>query len=351
MLKKQILAAALVALLALFVAACGGSDDDTGSTSAETGAETSSSEPAGEVGTAPDGFELSPEIADRVADGEPHIVVSYGYPGIPFAVPLKKGAESAGETLGADVEFTGPASGKPEEQVSELQTLITQGKVDALAVAPLSAETLNPVIDQAIEAGIPVINVNIESPGSKSLAYVGSPIIEGGEVAGEQLVKVLAGEKGKVPVFTLDASSVVLGERYEGMQKAVEGSGIELTDLIEGGTEPAEEFSAVQNGMKANPDAIAIGSVDCCTATAAAKWAQQEGEDLPVYGFDASQEILDFIKTGAMAFSVGQNPRDQTETAVTMLYEYLKGGGAIEDKSIPVTLITKDNLSEIESEG
>lgn len=345
---KKIVAALMVAALAVFVAACGGSDDSSSSESASTGSTEAST---GKVGTAPNGFELSSEIEDRVAGGEPHIVVSYGYPSIPFAVPLKKGALSAGEKLGADVEFTGPASGKPEEQVSELQTLITQGNVDALAVAPLSAETLNPVIAQAIDAGIPVINFNIESPGSKSLAYIGATIEEGGEIAGEELAKLTAGEKGKSVVFTLDASSAVLGERFAGIEKGAEGSGIEFVGPIEGGTDPAEEFSAVQNGMTANGDAIAITSVDCCTATAAAKWAQQEGEEIPVSGFDASEEILDFIRSGAMAFSVGQNPRDQAEAAVTMLYDYLKNGGSIENQAIPNTLITKANVDEVESEG
>ena len=50
---------------------------------------------------------------------------------------------------------------------------------------------------------------------------------------------------------------------------------LEFVGPINTGIEPGQMFNAIQNAMQANPDAIAIASVDCCSIVGAAKWAEQ----------------------------------------------------------------------------
>ena len=58
---------------------------------------------------------------------------------------------------------------------------------------------------------------------------------------------------------------------------------------INTGIEPGQMFNAIQNAMQANPDAIAIASVDCCSIVGAAKWAEQADRagDIVIVGTDA----------------------------------------------------------------
>ena len=58
-------------------------------------------------------------------------------------------------------------------------------------------------------------------------------------------------------------------------------------------------FNAIQNAMQANPDAIAIASVDCCSIVGAAKWAEQADRagDIVIVGTDALQQTLKYIET------------------------------------------------------
>ena len=54
-----------------------------------------------------------------------------------------------------------------------MEDLITQ-KVDGIAIGPCDSEALTPYIDQAVEAGIPVLCFDTDAPNSKRVGYVGT---------------------------------------------------------------------------------------------------------------------------------------------------------------------------------
>jgi simple sugar transport system substrate-binding protein len=338
--------AAACAVLSLGVAACG--DDKESGNASEPGAASAAET---KTGTAPNGFTLSPEIADRVKTGKPHIVVSTSNTSVPFAKPLREGAEKAAAEFDVDVDFIGPATGKPEDQVSELQTLIAQNKVDAIAVAPVSNDAMKPIVAQAIKAGIPIISFNTNNETSEQLAFVGQDLKESGRVEAAELLKLTGDKKGKVVVFSVDTGAGWSNDRMAGFKEGIAGSGLEAVGPVNTGFEPGQIFNAVQNAMKANSDAIAVASLDCCSITGAAKWAADVKTDIPVLGHDAVQQTLDYIKDGVIDVSLGQDPVSQTYGAVKMLDDYLRRGGTIEDIQTPIVVITKDNVDDIKPEG
>lgn len=339
----------VLAAVMLFAIACGSVVQPSTSTSNNTAS--SSSSPAGSAG----GFQLASYIKQHVKEGKKlTILVDYHDPSLAFAIPIRKGVEQAAKDFGVDARLIGPANGSAADQVSELQTLITQHKVDALAVSSASNDALKPVIAQAYDAGIPIISFNTDNPGSKEMAFVGQDLKKSGEIEAQELLKLLNGKKGKVVVFSVDTGAGWSHDRFSGFQSGIsQASGITVVGPVNTGNEPSQAYNVVQNTMTANPDAIAIASLDCCSLDAAAKWVQQNHKagQILVVGFDALPQTLDFIRQGVVQLSISQNPFKQGYDSVKILYEYLTKGTPIHSEDTGALLVTKENVDQVTPEG
>jgi ribose transport system substrate-binding protein len=132
---------AIVATLVVVTAACTGDDsgeaDATGTTGQDTGA-------GSETGAG------SGETVSIVASVPP---TDHGWLGQIAA----KAEEAAAQW--DDVEFRLLEAADADSQASQIQTVINE-QPDALVVLPYDGEQLTPVAEQAMEAGIPVVNVD-----------------------------------------------------------------------------------------------------------------------------------------------------------------------------------------------
>ena len=225
--------------------------------------------------------------------------------------------------------------------------------MDGIAVASTNNDAIKPILEEAVAAGIPIISAFTNNPGSAQLAYIGTELRRSGVTLGEELLKVLDGKTGKVIVVSQDAAAGWSMTRFEGFQEALDGSGLEIIGPINVGIEPAQELNFVQNAMTADPDAIAIASVDCCSFVSAAQWVAENGKtgEIAVVGFDALQSTLNNIEDGVVAFALSQQPAAITHDAITMLYDYLVNGVPLEDKVMDVVPVTQENAADFLPEG
>ena len=76
--------------------------------------------------------------------------------GIPYFETSNVWGTKAGEDLGCEVIYTGPTTGDAAAQANIVQDMITKG-VDCIAISPLDASAIEPVLKQAKEEGIKVI--------------------------------------------------------------------------------------------------------------------------------------------------------------------------------------------------
>lgn len=300
-------------------------------------------------------FQLASYISDRVDSGKPlRIAISFNNTSISFATPIKSGIADAATDLKVDANMVGPSDGDTAKQVSQIQTLIEQKAIDGLAVASGSPDALKPVIDQAFNAGIPVIAFNSGNPGSKQMAFVGQDLVASGVAAGDELLSLL-GDKtsGKIVVFSGDGGGGWSIDRFTGFKSAFDGTDFEITDQVTTGFEPNQAYNVVESTMAGAGDVVAIQSMDCCSFTAAGKWVEQNSKvgSILIGGYDYSQTIHDYIADGLLTFTVGQNPYDQGYQSVKILVDFLRDGTPIADYLTDVQLITKDNLDDARIEG
>lgn len=311
---------------------------------------------SGNDGAAADGsFHLAGYIQERIDAGEPlRIKLSYHDPSLAFATPISEGMERAGEELGADVQLIGPTGGDAAKQVSELQTLIQQKSVDALAVSSASSDALKPVIAQAHDAGIPIISFNTDNPDSQQMGFVGQDLKGSGQSQAEELVAALGdGATGKVVVFSLDTGAGWSHERFSGFEAGLEGSSLEIVGPVNVGNEPNAAYNTVESTMAGQSDVVAIAGLDCCSTTAGAQWIQQSGNTgtITMVGFDLLPSTAEFVGNGVVTFTISQNPSEQGYQAVKVLHDFLTSGTVISGVDTGAQFITKENLGEATVEG
>lgn len=266
----------------------------------------------------------------------------------------RAGVVKATKQLGVNATLQGPPTGKAEDQVNLIQTLVTQHKVDGIVVAAVNVDSLKPVIQAAWSAGIPLISAFTDQPGSKQLAFIGEDNEKFGVYEGKLLAKRLAGKSGKVVMLSVDTAAGWSTARIAGLKKGLATNpGLTAVGPINTSIEPSQMFNAIQSAMQANPDAIAIASVDCCSVDGAAKWVQTSGKtgQIPVVGTDALQATLNYIKGGQVIFSISQNPAGQVFGAIKMLKVFITKGTHPKTVILPPLLVTSSNASTVTPEG
>lgn len=302
------------------------------------------------------GFQLAQYIKTDVQNHKKLVIrVDYHDPSLAFAIPIRQGVEAAAKDLGVDAQLIGPAGGSASDQVAELQTLITQQKVDGLAVSSASNDALKPVIAQAYNAGIPIISFNTDNPGSKQMAFIGQDLTDSGKSLAQQLIKQLNGKTGKVVVFSVDTGAGWSHDRYSGFETEMKASApnVQLVGPVNTGNEPNQAYNVVENTMTANKDAIGIASLDCCSFNAAGKWVQQNNKagQIVVVGFDNLPQTASYIEQGVVQVTISQNPYKQGYDSVKMLYDYLTKGTPMQNENTGALVITKDNVKTVPLEG
>ena len=163
-------------VVAALLAGCG---DNTGGGSSEQ----SASAPAAKKSELPDKFQEGVKVAlvRQLGSGD-------------FFQQWLLGAREQAKALNIDLRVS-DARNNNDQQATDLQRAIDQ-KVDAIIVDHGLASTVNPLIDKAVEAGIPVVAFDVETPNEEVVSIQQSDVDAGKRIS-EELVKGIDG-KGEV---------------------------------------------------------------------------------------------------------------------------------------------------------
>ena len=273
------------------------------------------------------------------------IEVIYHDTGNQFGQVIKAGALAAAKDLGIHVDFVGPIGIKVDEEVAFVEDAITK-KVDGLAVSNVNGEALNPVIDKAMAAGIPVVTFNSEAPGSKRIAFFGQELVQSGRTAA-QILEQYMGPKGKVLIITGEAAASWSQDREKGARDGfAKYPGITIVNTISTGWEEQAQYAAIENAIRANPDLNGIVSLDAVTTPATGRALLRLGlvGKIKHVGFDLVPETLDNIKAGATNASLSQDPYKQGYLPVKALYEYIVNHKPIKGVDTGILRVDEKNI-------
>jgi len=225
---------------------------------------------------------------------------------LPYWQEAQAGFENSGRGLGVKVEFTGPTTYAPEEQLAAFRQAVA-ARPSGILLAPTRPELFNKEIDAAMQAGIPVICVDSDAPDSRRILFIGTDNVHAGNQSGRRLAEILKGE-GQIVLITIPGQ-LNLEERRRGVEAAFQKyPGMKITKTIDDKGDPRianDEISAILDKKEEIDGILCIEASGGAGAAEALHRLNMDGK-IPVVAMDKSQETLDWISRGSIAATVAQ---------------------------------------------
>ncbi|WP_120005557.1 substrate-binding domain-containing protein [Nesterenkonia muleiensis] len=203
-------------------------------------------------------------VGDNAELGE-EVVIGYSGPaaGHGWMSAITQAAQEQGEEL-EDVDLRiSEGDNDVNLQISQIEQFINDG-VDAIVVLPFDGAALTEVAIDAMEAGIPVVNVDREF----SSEFAARTTILGdnygmGVSAGEYICERLDGDSDAVVAEVAGIDSLPLTQdRSAGFEDALADCGLEVDHRVDGGFSVSEGESAAANLLQAAPEIDALWNHD-----------------------------------------------------------------------------------------
>ncbi len=272
----------------------------------------------------------------------------------PFFVEMEKGARQAEKEFGFKLLVkTGAQETSVEQQISIIKSLI-QDKVDAIVIAPADSRQLIPVLKEASDADIVIVNIDnrLDPEVLKELGLINTPFIsvnnEQGAYLSAKYISDQITEKTEVVVLEGIRSSQNAQDRKNGALRAfAENSNIEVVAQETANWQIDEAHQVITDIYKQHPDIGAIFCANDMMAFGVLQYLKEAGkEDVLVAAYDALDDAKKAIKEGTLQSTIDQQAALQGYTGVQVAMEMLDGKTFLAETLVDVKLITKENVDE-----
>ena len=189
--------------------------------------------------------------------------------------------------------------------MAQIRKFVKDG-VDLLIVSPNQSHTITPAVEEAYDAGIPVILFDRKIDSPKYTAFIGADNVEVGRIMGQFIADYLGGKGKVVEIQGLEGSSPA-DDRHRGFMEALNSyPGISLLASPYGGWLQENAFDAMRAVMAdgIRPDAV-FGQND--RMALGARDALGNPEDISFFGVDALpdaglQDVIDGVLTASYLY-------------------------------------------------
>jgi len=232
----------------------------------------------------------------------------------------KLGMKKAGELLGVETEYKGPSDLDMAAMVADLELAIARQPAGLVVVG--FDDSLTPVVDKAVDAGIPVVTVDADLPRSRRIAFVGTGNYNAGLQGGLKLAELIGGE-GQVALLTKTGQSN-LNERIDGYKAALARyPRIAVVEVSNTDSDPVKAATVASLLLQRYENLAGIACVEAAggagTATAV-KEANRVGK-VNVVAMDRDNAVLRYIEQDVIQATVVQQTALMPIYAVMILYQ------------------------------
>lgn len=288
-------------------------------------------------------FTLNPEIAAKIASGEPiNYVISYGSKSIPLfsqqyligyddTLPIANsilpmnGADVSPSTAGQDVAA----------QIAGIEALLNTRQIDCLSIQPLDDVSMTDITNKAMAQGIPVFTVGVSSNANEFSNFTQISYDEGKQAA--QIVIDWMAETGNdLKVFAVSGGDPSASWAQGRMKGFVDGitEGVPGATFVNGASDaivtsydPAGTYDAYKAFLTGNPDVQFIENVDIGAehANRAIEDAKRVGEVFTI-GWNLSEGQFKGIEAGVQVAALDQAWSQQAGFGALSCAAFLKHG-------------------------
>jgi simple sugar transport system substrate-binding protein len=269
----------------------------------------------------------------------------------PFFVPTQYGIQDACAALGCDYQWTGSKNSITSEMVDAMDTAIN-AKADGIAIAITDATAFDEPVAKALDAGIPVVAYNADSPvGGKNrrLAYLGQDLFVSGQRLGQRIVSLV--KQGPVVGFIATPGQLNIQPRIDGAKQAIQASGAPIQfDSIATGAQLNDELQRIEAYYLGHKDLKGMFAVDAGSTEGVAQIMQKYNlaqSGVHAGGYDLLDTTLSLIQQGHLDFTIDQQPYLQGFLPLVQLFLYKLSGGLQQpaDTNTGLLFVTKQNVA------
>jgi simple sugar transport system substrate-binding protein len=310
--------------LALVLAACGNSGDDTAPKDDSGGDDVQLTQ----------GSDLTIAMVTHSDEGS-------------FWSVVKKGAEQAAKDQGVKLVWS-PSNNDPEKEAQLIDAAISQ-KVDGLAVSVPNADAIKGALAKATDAGIPIITLNSGADQFKALGaitHVGQDEAIAGQAAGARFKE--EGAK-KVLCIIHEQSNVGLNQRCDGVKQGFGGTVDNLQ--VKGTADVATTQTEIKSKLQADKSYDAVMALNPDIANAAATAVKGASSDAKLATFDLNADVTKRIKDDSIAFAIDQQQYLQGYLPIVFLKLYKTNANTVGGGQPVLTgpgFVDKSNVDTVE---
>ncbi|TMR93875.1 ABC transporter substrate-binding protein [Nonomuraea basaltis] len=239
------------------------------------------------------------------------------------------------------------ANGDSSQQIAQIQAMITQ-KYDVILVDAGSSTALNPVMEQAVAAGIVVANFD-SLVTSEKVIRVGTDQVEWGRMTAQWLADKLGG-KGEIIAMNGPAGVSVSEERWKGADEVFKKyPDIKIAANVHSEYNLAPAAQAFASAYSANPDITGVFSQGGALSAAALQTlVKQDKKLVPITGENYNGFLKMWADKRSEGFSSVATAQPNYLSVIALQAAVAKVGGAAVPMNITVPLpeITDDNLDQ-----
>ena len=267
----------------------------------------------------------------------------------PFFVHMQKQLDQEARRIGGIKIMAADGQNRVPKQTADVESAIIQG-VDGIIISPIDVNAMAPALQQAIDAGIPVVTVDRYVGGVPDIyAHVGADNVKGGEAQARLIMEmfpsgativILQGQQGASPAI----------DRNKGLHNILDGnSKYKIVAEQTANWSRDQGMSVTENiltGLSSPPDVINAANDDM--ALGAMEAVKARGLNVKILGFDALPEAIAAVRDGSLMATVEQFPGGQSKTALNLLVNDLRSSTKPYNRVIflnPIT-ITSDNYKQ-----
>jgi ribose transport system substrate-binding protein len=209
-----------------------------------------------------------------------------------FWQAVKAGADQAAKDLGVTVTFEGPETESQVDRQMDMLAAALSRNPDAIGFAALDSQAATPLLQQAKDAGIPVIAFD-------------------------------SGVDSDIPLTTATTGI----DRVEGFSNRITEAypNIEVVSVQYGGGDQLQSTEITKSILLANPDLKGIFGANEGSVLGVANGKQELGSSVVVIGYDSGAAQKALIESGVIAGAITQNPVGIGYQTVAAAVAALKG--------------------------
>ncbi len=272
-----------------------------------------------------------------------------------FWQSIHAGAQKAAGELSVQIIWRGPLrEDDRDSQVSEVEGFISRG-VSGIVLAPLDDSALVAPVSEAMRRKIPVVIIDSGLKGIDYVSFIATDNSKGGAIAGDRLAEVMQG-KGKVVLLRYAEGHDSTAKREQGFLDAIaKHPGIQIVSSNQYGGADVEGYYKKAEAFLSNykkPDgSLGIDGLFCpneSSTFAMLRVLQDNGwaGKVRFVGFDASQNLVNGLRSGALDGLIVQDPLKMGYLGVKTMVAHLRGEQVERTIDTGVQLATPTNMDD-----